>query len=113
MPDCIMSVAEAPPTLARLNRTGILICGSLLIVAIGLDLYPIRTGLIRLLLLVAWAGVWLGLAWMLRRFRAIAIAIVALPILAALLLALPGKNVDANSLRSGYLQALNNYEGVS
>jgi hypothetical protein len=74
--------------------------------------FPIRSRLIRLLLIGECGALWLGLAALLRRRRALAGVVLAAPVAVALWLCLPGAAVDAAALRAEYLVCARRYVGV-
>jgi hypothetical protein len=84
---------------------------ALLIVTVLLWLYPQGYRCLRAAFLVCLLGLWLGGAFLLRRHRAFAAAVLGLGLIPFLFLSLPGKTPNAERLRDLYVDSLRHYEG--
>jgi len=84
----------------------LVLCAALL----GLLIYPVRSGLVRVAVATLWIFVWAGALWIFRRRRVVRYPLLALAALAVLLLCLPGRAGDPASLRKAYTASLRPFE---
>lgn len=85
---------------------------TLLVVTGLLALCPVAYRTTRLLLLLCMISLWLRGAMLVRRRRAVAALVVALPLVGAAWLSLPGRPADPSELRTAYAKSLLKYRGV-
>ncbi len=78
-----------------------------------LSFYPIRTGTTRLLLLFGLAALWIAAAVVFRQRRGVLITLMAGAGLVAGFALLPGRTLDATSLRAEYVRSLEDFQGTA
>lgn len=84
-----------------------------LVLFVGLWLYPVSSRITRMVGVVLFLGVWLGLIGLLQRRRALCFSLFGLTLLAGGFLALPARDLPAaHALRSDYIAGLLRYDGV-
>jgi hypothetical protein len=83
-----------------------------LIGSLVLGLYPVGSRILRLGLLVAVGGAWLGLLILAWKKKPVRIALLALPLLIGVPFLLPARPLDQNELRRDYLQRMAGFEGT-
>jgi hypothetical protein len=97
----------------RLKRVGagLHVCAGVVLVA--LLFYPVRSGLIKLIMVASAATVLIGLCFWIRKpvVRFLALGVLLAAGLAVLFL--PGRSVPTSELQRKYVDALRSYEGVS
>ncbi len=74
---------------------------------------PFRFGLLRAAMVAAGLLLWLGGAYLYRRFRVVSGLMLFSPMLALAFLALPGKPIDGEHLRQTYVESLQSLEGTT
>lgn len=94
----------------RRKRVAACVWIAVLLVAVVLYIYPIRTAYVRLGLLLSALSVWFG-AILLCRIRVVRVGMLAITAISLGFLILPGRASDSAALRSAYLDALGRYEG--
>lgn len=92
------------------RRLTLILLGLLLVIMIAVLLFPIRFGSLRLLLLVGWPLLWLGVMWLSWKRRPLRFAGIALAIVVACFILGPGRAMDRALLRDDYLSALRGYK---
>lgn len=80
---------------------------------IAVALNPIAGGFQRVALLFGLAGTWAGLALLGWRKTPLRIALIVVPTIVAVLLALPGRAINASALRDDYVHRMADFEGTT
>lgn len=83
-----------------------------LIVFVASAGYPVSTKVTRLIALLSFAFVWLGLAVFFWRYRMLRWAVPVVTVAVAVFLILPGRPASREALRVKYVECLRRYEGV-
>lgn len=78
---------------------------------LGLLLYPVSNGIIRIATLVAIVILWLGAIYYSWRWKWLRMAFIGLPVLFAIFCLLPGQKINRASLQQDYVGSLRNFEG--
>lgn len=89
-----------------------LVWAGLLALFVVLQVLPIRSGMLKAMMVVAAAGLWVNTIVLLRRRPAIKWSLVGLSALAAAWLIMPGKEPDRIRLQSAYVRSLAAYQGA-
>jgi len=104
------SRSEAPRS--PLARIPLLLWLGLLAALLLATASPVSDRASRLFVVLAAPALWLGAAFLLRRRRRLALAVLAPGVLAGLFLCLPGRRPDPERLRAAYVRRLALYEGA-
>ena len=85
---------------------------ALVALLIGLQLLPVRSGIVKIALVAVTLAVWIGAIRLLRMRPLLRWTFVAVPLVGLAVLALPGRAADSDALRLAYVRSLSSYRGA-
>ena len=96
----------------RVSRRLLAIWIGLVGLLIILQVFPIRSGIVKLSLTFVVIAVWVGAILLVRKRPLFRLSLVVIPLVMLAWVALPGKSADSGALRRAYTRSLSGYRGA-